>query len=361
VHAEVQAPPTPATQGAGAIQHSVVIPFYNEEENVEELVSRLTAVMERIGGAFEVVCVDDGSRDGTADRLRALAARDGRVRFLRFARNYGQEAAVQAALLHTRGAWVIQMDGDLQNPPEEVAALLAKRDEGYELVWGIRQHRHDPAHKVVASKLMVKVMRRLMGIELPEDVTTFRVIKGEIARFIAGLPEKRKFFSALAVWSGARSASVPVAHDARTRGVTKYNLWKRIAHTFDLVVGFSTRPLSLIGAIGASIAALGIAFALFRIAQKLFGVPVEMGWTSLISAVIILGGLQLVALSVIGEYVARIFIQAQDRPLYRIAEDSGVGRDPPGPGPTATWSGAAQVSPGGVRQSGGAAATNIDE
>jgi len=307
------------------LAHSVVIPLYNEQENVRELVDRLVPVLERADQAFEIVFVDDGSRDQTSDVVRVAAAADPRVKLVRFARNYGQEAAVQAGILHARGRWIIQMDGDLQNPPEELEKLLAKRDEGYEIVYGVRTKRRDPLHRVLASRMMVWFMRSVLDIELPEDVTTFRVIDGRTARLIAGLPEKKKFFSALAVWTGARATTVSVEHAARVRGVTKYNLGKLVNHTFDLMVGFSTRPLRIIGVGGALIALLGLGFGLFRIVQKLLGADITMGFTSLFSAIVILGGLQLIALSVIGEYIARIFIQTQDRPLYNIAEKIGFG------------------------------------
>jgi glycosyltransferase involved in cell wall biosynthesis len=300
---------------------SVVIPVLNEEGNVRELTERMIHTLEGQGESFEILYVDDGSTDATPELLREICTRDRRVRVLRFARNFGQEAAVQAAMLRSRGEWIIQTDGDLQNPPEEIPKLLAKRDEGYEIVYGARERRRDPIHRVLASKLMVVLMRHVLGIQLPEDVTTFRVIRGRVARLIAGLPEKRKFFSALAEWSGARAVSIPVAHESRRAGQTKYNLGKLINHTFDLMVGFSVRPLRLIGGAGALFATAGILFALFRVAQKLSGVDITMGYTSLFSAVVVIGGLQLIALSVIGEYVGRIFIQTQDRPLYRVAEE----------------------------------------
>ncbi|MBN2192228.1 MAG: glycosyltransferase family 2 protein [Polyangiaceae bacterium] len=307
---------------------SVVVPLLNEEGNVEELAARLTAVLEPLVGSFEIVFVDDGSVDGTPLVLRALATRDRRVRVLRFARNFGQEAAVQAGMLRARGEWILQTDGDLQNPPEEIPKLIKKRDEGYEIVYGAREKRKDPPHRVLASRLLVWVMRRVLDIRLPDDVTTFRVIRGDIARLIAGLPEKRKFFSALAEWTGALAVSVPVAHAARQAGRTKYNLTKLINHTFDLMVGFSVRPLRLIGTAGALFALAGMGIAAFRIVQKLFGVDINAGWTSLFSAVVVIGGLQLIALSVIGEYVGRIFIQTQDRPLFRIAEELNFDPEP---------------------------------
>ncbi len=304
-----------------ALELSVVIPVLNEEGNVRELSERLLRVLELTGETFELVFVDDGSTDGTPGLLRELARGEPRIRVLRLARNYGQEAAVQAGILRARGRWVVQSDGDLQNPPEEIPKLLAKRADGYQIVFGARQKRRDPWHRVLASKAMVWLMRRVLDIQLPEDVTTFRVIEGDVARFIAGLPEKRKFFSALVSWSGARAISIPVAHAERRAGVTKYDLGRLINHTFDLMVGFSVRPLRIIGGAGALFAVAGIVFGCYRIVQKLVGVDINVGYASLFSAIVILGGLQLIALSVIGEYVGRIFIQAQDRPLYRVAEE----------------------------------------
>jgi dolichol-phosphate mannosyltransferase len=312
---------------------SVVIPVLDEAGNVSELVDRLVAVLDPIGEAFEIIFVDDGSTDQTFELLRNRALREPRLRVIRLARNYGQEAAVQAGMSRSRGRWVLQTDGDLQNPPEEIPKLLQKRQEGYEIVYGARSERRDPLHRVVASKLMVLVMRHVLGIRLPTDVTTFRLIDGHVARLIAGLPEKRKFFSALTEWSGARAISVPVAHDARRAGQTKYTLAKLVNHTFDLMVGFSVRPLRIIGVTGATFASAGILFALYRVVQKLLGVPITMGYTSLFSAIVIIGGLQLIALSVIGEYVGRIFIQTQDRPLFRVAEEVGFGGDAPGAAP----------------------------
>jgi glycosyltransferase involved in cell wall biosynthesis len=247
---------------------------------------------------------------------------------LRFARNFGQEAAVQAGILRSRGRWIVQSDGDLQTPPEELPKLLSMRNDGYDIIYGIRQRRKDPWHRVLGSRMMMFVMRQGMGIQLPDDISTFRVIEGSLARFIARLPEKRKFFSALATWSGARAASVPVEHRPRHSGSSKYNLGKLLNHTFDLVVGFSIRPLRFIGSAGATFAMAGILFASFRILQKLLGVDIEMGYTSLFAAIVIIGGLQLIALSVIGEYVGRIFIQLQDRPLFRVAEEVGFESEP---------------------------------
>jgi glycosyltransferase involved in cell wall biosynthesis len=303
-----------------SIAYSVVVPVFNEEGNVEALASRVVAAMEKVGAPFELLFVDDGSRDRTPSLLRKLGASDPRIRAIRFTRNYGQEAAVEALYLNARGRWLIQMDGDLQHPPEEIPALIAKKNEGYDVVYGVREQRQDALLRVVASHTMQWTMRSVMEIELPEDVSTFRLMSAPIARLVAALPERRKFFSALLVWSGARMAAVPVRHEARHAGVTHYNFTKLLNHTFDLIVGFSSKPLRYIGTLGFLFAIVGLGLGAWVIARKLLWDYGIMGWPSLFAAVVILGGVQLIATSVIGEYIARIYVQAQGRPVYNIAE-----------------------------------------
>jgi polyisoprenyl-phosphate glycosyltransferase len=314
-----------APQADHDITYSVVVPVFNEEGNVEELATRAVRAMALVGAPFEIVFVDDGSRDRTAALLRDIAAHEPRIRVLRFSRNYGQEAAVEALYLNARGRWLIQLDGDLQHPPEEIPKLVAKKDEGYEVVYGVRQGRRDALFRVAASRVMQWTMRTMMEIELPEDVSTFRLMSAPIARLVAALPERRKFFSALIVWSGARIGTVKVAHAPRHAGVTHYNLTKLVNHTFDLIVGFSSKPLRYIGTLGLGFALLGFGLGLWVIARKLFWDYGMMGWPSLFASVAILGGMQLMATSVIGEYIARIYVQAQNRPLYNIAERLNCG------------------------------------
>jgi dolichol-phosphate mannosyltransferase len=302
------------------IAYSVVVPVYNEEGNVEALTARVLRVMEGLGEPFELLFVDDGSRDRTPELLRKAAAADPRVRVVRFTRNYGQEAAVEALYLHARGRWLVQMDGDLQHPPEEIAKLIAKKNEGYDVVYGVREGRQDSLFRVAASQAMQWGMRSMMAIELPEDVSTFRLMSAPVARLVAALPERRKFFSALLVWSGARIGTVRVRHEARHAGATHYNFTKLLNHTFDLIVGFSSKPLRYIGTAGFVFALVGLGLGVWVISRKLLWDYGIMGWPSLFAAVVILGGMQLIATSVIGEYIARIYVQAQARPLYNVAE-----------------------------------------
>ncbi|HEY6463530.1 MAG TPA: glycosyltransferase, partial [Polyangiaceae bacterium] len=303
-----------------SITYSVVVPVFDEEGNVEALARRVVAAMEGLGEPFELLFVDDGSKDRTPELLRKVAARDERVRAVRFTRNYGQEAAVEALYLNARGRWIIQMDGDLQHPPEEIPRLVAKKDEGYDVVYGVREDRKDSLYRVGASRAMQWAMRSMMEIELPEDVSTFRLMSAPIARLVAALPERRKFFSALLVWSGARIGTVKVKHEARHAGATHYNFTKLLNHTFDLIVGFSSKPLRYIGTLGFVFALVGLGLGAWVIARKILWDYGLVGWPSLFAAIVILGGMQLIATSVIGEYIARIYVQAQSRPLYNIAE-----------------------------------------
>ncbi len=300
--------------------YSVVVPVFNEEGNVEALSARILSTMEKLGAPFELLFVDDGSRDRTPERLRHLAGLDERVRVVRFTRNYGQEAAVEALYLNARGRWLIQMDGDLQHPPEEIPKLIAKKDEGYDVVYGLREDRQDSLFRVAASRAMQWGMRSVLEVELPDDVSTFRLMSAPIARLVAALPERRKFFSALIVWSGARIGSVGVQHAPRHAGATHYSFTKLLNHTFDLIVGFTSKPLRYIGSLGLAFAAIGLALGAWVIGRKLLWDYGIMGWPSLFAAVVILGGMQLMATSVIGEYIARIYVQAQARPLYNVAE-----------------------------------------
>ena len=303
-----------------SVHYSVVVPVFNEEDNLGPLVTRVSKVMTEVGKPFEILFVDDGSRDATPILLRALVKENPHVRAVCFTRNYGQEAAVQAGYLHARGLWILQMDGDLQNPPEDIPKLLVKESEGWDIVYGVRKNRQDPLFRKLASQAMRWVMRRMLSIELPEDISTFRLMRASTAKLLAELPERNKFLSALACWVGAKYTTVDVGHAARAAGRTKYNLGKLVNHTFDLVVGFSSKPLRYVGILGLSVAALGFLVAVRAVIYKLIYGTAVTGWTSLIATVAVLGGMQLLALSLIGEYVARIYVQAQARPTFLVGE-----------------------------------------
>nr|MCU0684165.1 glycosyltransferase family 2 protein [Polyangiaceae bacterium] len=272
--------PTAAPAGEG-LEYSVVVPVFNEERNVRPLIERVSAAMRRIGDPFEIVFVDDGSRDATPTVLRAAVAEYPFVRAVRFTRNFGQEAAVQAGYAHARGRWIIQMDGDLQNPPEDIPKLLALKGDAFDIVYGVRKNRQDPLFRRAASVSMRYVMRRMLAIELPDDISTFRLMRASTAKLLADLPERHKFLSALACWVGARYTTVDVGHAARASGRTKYNVGKLLNHTFDLVVGFSSKPLRYVGMLGLACALVGFLAGARAVAYKLLLGTSVTGWTSL--------------------------------------------------------------------------------
>ena len=308
--------------GADDIVYSVVVPVYNEEANIDVLVQRVSSVLDVQGQPYEILFVDDGSRDRTPQLLRDQCANNSHVRAVRLTRNFGQEAAVQAAYLYARGAWIVQMDGDLQNPPEEIPKLLLLRDRGYDIVFGVRVGRRDPLFRRFGSRAMRWSMQHFLSIKLPKDISTFRLMRGATAKMLAQFPERQKFLSALACWVGAKHTTVDVGHASRRAGRTKYNIGKLVSHTFDLVVGFSSRPLRIIGLFGFVAGLVGLGFACWAIVEKLVW-GTQMGWSSLFAAVMVTGGMQLLALSLIGEYVARIFAQTQQRPIFVVAECMG--------------------------------------
>lgn len=308
------------------VTYSVVVPVYNEEGNVTELGRRLVETMSAVGEPFEVLFVDDGSSDGTRAALRAMAEADPRVRVVLFRRNFGQEAAVVAGYVNARGEWIIQLDGDLQHPPEEIPKLIAARDDGYDVVYGLRANRKDPVLRRAASRALHSGMRWL-DVELPPEVSTFRLMYAPIARLVATLPERSKFLSGLLVWSGARIGTVTVRHEARHSGRSKYDLGRLVNHAFDLVVGFSSKPLRYLGQLGMLFALAGFGLGAWALVKRLvWGVSVT-GWASLFAAVVVLAGVQLVGLSLIGEYVGRIYGQVQQRPAYLVGERLNFGDD----------------------------------
>ena len=309
--------------GTDGIEYSVVVPVFNEEVNLGTLVERVAPVLDATGEAYEILFVDDGSTDSTPSILRDLCAANPRVRAVRLSRNFGQEAAVQAAYLYARGRWLVQLDGDLQNPPEEIPTLLALKGDNYDIVFGVRTGRQDSWFRRFASRSMRWTTTRLLRIALPEDISTFRLMRASTAKLLASFPERRKFLSALACWIGAKHISVPVRHEARARGKTKYNIAKLVSHTFDLVVGFSSRPLKLVGVVGLVLVALSVVVVIAAFVSHI-ALQDHLGTATIIATVLFTGGVQLMGMSLMGGYVGRLFAETLARPVFIVAECLGT-------------------------------------
>lgn len=310
------APFAPAT-GAPSELVSVVIPVYNESSNLRPLWSRLGAVLEQCGRQCEVVFVDDGSSDDSLAILRELAARDGRVKVIELARNFGQHAAIMAGFRQSRGVTVVTLDADLQNPPEEIPRLLAAIDAGNDVVGGWREERHDQAYRRVASRLHNRVTSLIVGVPMHDYGCMMRAYRRHIVESVVECDEKAAFIPALANSFAKKVAEVPVGHGARAGGHSKYNFFSLAKLSLNLITGFSLLPIQVLSLTGIAIALLDAGFALFLLAHRLIYGPQQEGalWT-LFAVLFFFVGFLFLALGLIGEYIGRIYMEVRRRPTY---------------------------------------------
>jgi undecaprenyl-phosphate 4-deoxy-4-formamido-L-arabinose transferase len=306
---------------------SVVVPLYNEEENVVALAARLLPVLRGLNVPFEVLFVDDGSRDRTVEVLAgALAvANEPNVRVIPLARNFGQHAAVCAGFSLSRGSFVVTIDADLQNPPEEIPRLLDEFRKGHDVVGTIRQARQDTLFRRKASHLVNAITRRMSGIQIHDFGCMLRGYSAEIAHAIADRRESKTFVPALG-WLYARNPTeIAVAHAARNAGRSKYSLRRLLWLHLDLATGFSVGPLRFLMGLGAAVAGLGVAFGLFLLIMRFAEGP---GWAAegvftLFAILYIFVGAQFFVLGVVGEYLGRIFMSVRERPAWVLREPAG--------------------------------------
>ncbi|HEY2990479.1 MAG TPA: glycosyltransferase [Candidatus Binatia bacterium] len=295
---------------------SVVIPLYNESANIETLHGRLSATLQSLGRPFEIFYVDDGSADGTVGMLRQIYARDPSVKVIVFNRNYGQHAAVLAGLERARGEIVVTLDGDLQNPPEEIPKVLAKIDEGYDVVGGSREARQDSAPRRFFSFLINRLTSRIVGVEMKDYGCMLRAYRRGVVERIRECPETSIFIPALATALAASVAEVPIAHRPRRSGKSRYTPLRLLRLNFDLLTGFSLVPIQMIGLAGMLVAFLGLAAAIFLGVRRLIVGPEVEGVFTLFAVLFFFVGLQIFALGLIGEYIGRIYMEVRRRPRY---------------------------------------------
>ncbi|MDQ0324502.1 glycosyltransferase involved in cell wall biosynthesis [Rhodopseudomonas julia] len=296
---------------------SLVIPMHNEEECLDGLFQRLEAVMAELGISYEIICVDDGSRDRT---LAALIERQKKAPYLRvidLSRNFGKEAALTAGLDASRGECVVPLDADLQDPPELIGRMLEKWREGYEVVNAVRSERQtDTPMKRWTAGLFYWSANKLSEIEIPPNVGDFRLMDRKVVDAICALPERSRFNKGLFAWVGFRQTCIEYSREARFAGETKWKYWRLWNFALDGITSFSSVPLRIWSYLGGAIAGLAIVYAIVVIVRTmLFGRDVP-GYPSLIVAIMFFNGLTMLSLGAIGEYLSRIFIEAKQRPLY---------------------------------------------
>lgn len=307
---------------------SVVVPAYNEEDSLETLHRRVTEVLDRTGEPFELVLVDDGSRDRTWERMRELQARDPRVVLVRLSRNFGHQIAVTAGIDAARGQAVVLMDADLQDPPEVVPEMLARWREGNDVVYGRRTRRlGETWFKRATAAAFYRLIGRLTSVDIPADTGDFRLMSRRVVEVMKQLRERNRFVRGMVAWVGYRQTAVEYERAERLAGETKYPLRKMVRFAMDAIVSFSFAPLRLATGLGLVVSAFSFAYAVYAVLARVFAWDVVHGWASLIVAVLFLGGVQLVCLGIIGEYVGRIYDEAKRRPLY-IADVERAGEAP---------------------------------
>ena len=304
---------------------SVVVPCFNEDAVLEETHRRLTCILASIEGVqHELIYVDDGSRDGTLAILQSLATTDLHVRVIRFSRNFGHQVAVSAGLDHATGDAVVLIDADLQDPPEVILDMVARWREGYDVAYGVRTDRPgESAFKRFTAAAFYRVINRLTDTEIPLDTGDFRLMDRKVVDALRSMPERDRFVRGMVSWVGFRQIAVPYRRAPRFAGETKYPLTKMLRLALDGIASFSVAPLTLATYVGfgASLMALvGIAYALVL---RLFTRQWVPGWTAIFIAVLFLGGVQLLSLGIMGEYIGRIYGEAKRRPLYLLQERLG--------------------------------------
>jgi polyisoprenyl-phosphate glycosyltransferase len=304
---------------------SVVVPCFNEAEVMWETHGRLIGALSKLADLeFEIIYVDDGSRDGTADAMREIQALDRRVRTLRFSRNFGHQTAVTAGLEHASGDAVVLIDADLQDPPEVIGEMVARWREGYHVAYGVRTDREgETRFKLATAKAFYRVLNRMSETEIPLDTGDFRLMDRSVVEALRAMPERDRFVRGMVAWAGFRQIAVPYRRAARFAGESKYPLFKMIRFALDGLTSFSRAPLRLATWMGFLVSAVAFAAIMYALVMRLFTNNWVTGWTALFIAVLFVGGAQLLSLGIIGEYIGRIYGESKRRPLYLVQEARG--------------------------------------
>ena len=304
---------------------SVIVPCLNEEEALRNTHVRLSSALEQIPTNFEIIYVDDGSTDTTPEVLRELQAYDSRVRVVRFSRNFGHQMAITAGLEHAAGDAVVIIDADLQDPPETIMDFFRKWQEGYDVVYGVRTEREgETAFKLWTAKLFYRFMTRMSDTQIPLDTGDFRLLDRRVLNVLLGMPERDRFVRGMVSWLGFSQVALPYRREARVAGVTKFSFFKMLRFALDGIFSFSIVPLRVATWTGFITSFLAIVGIVLVSLEHFLGVEgLVKGWTSTMFAVLFIGGVQMICMGIIGEYIGRIYGESKHRPLYVVREILG--------------------------------------
>jgi polyisoprenyl-phosphate glycosyltransferase len=302
---------------------SVVVPLYNEELVLPKLYSRLTSVLSAIELNYEIVMVNDGSSDATLPMAKDLCSQDQRVKLISFSRNFGHQMAITAGMDKAQGQAVVIIDADLQDPPEVIPLMIDKWREGYHVVYGVRKKRKgESAFKLITASLFYRVLQKLTPVDIPVDTGDFRLMDRKALDQLKTMRERSRFVRGMVSWIGFNQCKVEYVRDERFAGETKYPIEKMIRFALDGILSFSQIPLKLSSSFGFLCSLLSFAFILYGfIVKYLFPETAIPGWASVFVAVLFLGGVQLVCVGILGEYLGRVYEEIKGRPLYIIEEE----------------------------------------
>ena len=308
----------------GDVRLSVVVPLYNEELNIDYLFERLLSVLDRLKMKYEIVCVNDGSRDNTLERLVDYHRRNQAIKVINLSRNFGKEVALSAGLDYASGDAVVPIDADLQDPPELIQELVAKWQEGYEVVYATRRSREGESWaKRFSANAFYRVIQKISHVSIPRDTGDFRLLDRRVVEAIKRTPERTRFMKGLFASVGFKQDSVLFDRPQRYQGKTSWNYWRLWNFAIDGITSFSFVPLKVWSYLGILISMLSFIYATFLVIRTLIlGIDVP-GYASIMVAVLFLGGVQLVSLGIIGEYLGRVYEEVKGRPLYLVREAYG--------------------------------------
>ncbi|MFQ5613235.1 MAG: glycosyltransferase family 2 protein [Anaerolineae bacterium] len=306
------------------VRYSIIAPCYNEQNVLHELYRRIREVMDQTGESWELILVNDGSRDQTGEIMRQLHAADPRVRFIDFARNFSHQIAVTAGMDYAQGDAVVLIDADLQDPPEVILEMINQWRAGHEVVYAVRaQRKGESWFKKFTATLFYRIIRRLTEVEIPMDTGDFRLMDRKVVEAMKTMQERHRFIRGMTSWVGFRQTGVEYVREARYAGETHYPFRKMLKFALDAVTGFSYFPLQLATVFGFVIAGFSAVAVVVVSLMRLFGNQAFFGQASTLVAVLFLGGVQLISLGIIGEYLGRIYDEVKGRPLYIVREAKG--------------------------------------